>query len=115
MDESAPANCLSVAPEHEPLAAESSGWVQGMNAEEIGLSLVELGGARRRSDDELDLGVGLEVLVRVGDKVDQGQPLVRIFARDEAAAAACRQRLKGAMPVSEEKCAPVPLIFERVG
>jgi pyrimidine-nucleoside phosphorylase len=115
MDESAPADCLSIAPEHEPLSAERGGWVQGMNAEEIGLSLVELGGARRRSDDELDLGVGLEVLVRVGDKVDQGQPLARIFARDENAAAACRQRLKGAMPVSEEKCTRVPLIFERVG
>ncbi len=114
MDEKAPASCLSIAPECEPLVAKSSGWVQPMDAEQIGLSLVELGGARRRSDDELDLGVGLKVLVRVGDEVDEGQPLVRIFARDESAARACRERLRTAMPVGEEKCAPTPLIFERV-
>ncbi len=115
MDENAPASCFSIAPEAEPLLAANSGWVQPMDAEQIGLSLVELGGARRRSDDELDLGVGLKVLARVGDKVDQGQPLVSIFARDEGAATACRERLRVAMPVTNEKCAPTPLIFERVG
>ncbi len=114
MDENDPSACLSIAPEFPPLLAPKSGWVQPMDAEQVGLSLVELGGARRRSDDELDLGVGLKVGVRVGDKVDEGQPLARIFARDESAAEACRQRLKDAMPVGDEECSPHPLIFERV-
>ena len=32
--------------------------------------------------DPIDHSVGLEMLVRIGDRVQLGQPLVRIFAHD---------------------------------
>jgi len=108
-----PHAALEIAPEQEPLRADRDGMVGPMDAAAVGMSLVELGGARRRQDDDLDLAVGLRVPVRVGDTVRKGDRLARILARDEAAATATRERLRAAMPVVDE-AAPVPLILERI-
>lgn len=109
-----PAEGLPVAPEQEPLRAERDGVVGPMDAAAIGLSLVEVGGARRRHDDELDLSVGLRVPVAVGQEVQEGDPLAFIHADDPRGADAVRARLRQAMPVTDT-VEPVPLILERIG
>lgn len=115
LDEDAPFDALHIAPEQAVLTAPAGGWVGEMDAEAIGLSLIGMGGGRRRSDDELDASVGLRVECSVGDRVEKGQALVRILANDPAAAESCRVRLASAIPVSPEPQAPRPLIFEELG
>ena len=48
--------------------------------------MIKLGGGRKQLGDELDLSVGFEMLVRLGDEVEVGEPLLRMFAQPEAAA-----------------------------
>lgn len=115
LDPRDPAAALAIAPELAPLTAPAAGHVGPMDAETIGLSLVELGGARVTQDAPLDLGVGLLVPVKTGDRVAAGQPLARLFARSEAAAARCRERLAAAIPVQTRPVAARPLVMERIG
>ena len=43
-----------------------------MNVEQLGFAIIELGGGRQKLGDKLDFSTGLEMLVRLGDKVEQG-------------------------------------------
>jgi pyrimidine-nucleoside phosphorylase len=97
--------------------AARAGWVERADARQIGLAALELGAGRRRVDDSVDPAVGLEVEVRVGARVEVGDPLVTIHARDEAGALHARTRLDEAIVIGDEAPddgAPGPLILERI-
>lgn len=96
------------------VAARGSGFVRSIDGERLGQVIIQLGGGRRTMADRLDLSVGLEMLVRLGDAVDAGQPLVRVFAAREAAELA-RPSLEQAIVVGEQPPASLPLIVDRVG
>jgi pyrimidine-nucleoside phosphorylase len=55
--------------------ASCSGVVHAIDAEAIGIASMLLGGGRARSDDAVDPRVGVEVHVRLGERVEAGQPL----------------------------------------
>lgn len=69
----------NVAPVTE-IAATHSGYVTAIDAELIGKAVIAMRGGRQQLGDELDHSTGIEMLVRVGDRVERGQPLARIFA-----------------------------------
>ena len=62
--------------------AGRGGVVQAINCELLGLAAVAMGGGRRRKEDGIDPAVGLRVLVRLGDPVVCGQPLVTLMFND---------------------------------
>jgi pyrimidine-nucleoside phosphorylase len=74
-----------VAPGSDVVAART-GFVASMDCESLGQAVVTLGGGRRQVTDRIDHSVGLEMLVRIGERVESGQPLVRVFAQEENAA-----------------------------
>ena len=49
----------------------------------LGLAVMDLGGGRRRSEDRVDHAVGLTDLLPRYARVERGQPLARVHARDE--------------------------------
>ena len=112
LDPSQPA--IDVAPEQEPLVAADDGMVAAFETEQVGWAVVDLGGGDRALADDLDRGVGLRVVAHRGDRVERGQPLVRIFARDEDTASVARARLARSITVAEHADAGLPLIGERV-
>jgi pyrimidine-nucleoside phosphorylase len=105
---------LPIAAEQEPLLAGTDGWVGPMDCEAIGGSLVELGGARLRSTDSLDLAVGLLVPVKTGQPVRRGEALARVFGRAPDQAERCRRRLADAIPVYGAPVASVALVQDRL-
>ena len=76
-----PVATLAVAPASE-LTADRAGVVSAFDTEVLGLAIISLGGGRRRMGDPIDHSVGLEMLVRLGDVVRRGAPLVRIFSKN---------------------------------
>ncbi len=93
--------------------SEKAGYVTAMNVEQLGMSIIELGGGRKKLGDKLDHSTGLEMLVRLGDKVDRGQPLVRMFAPPDKAPQA-KKMVVEAITISDS-AQPVPkLIVERI-
>jgi pyrimidine-nucleoside phosphorylase len=72
----------AIAPRHV-LTSERAGYVEIVDAEQFGWAVIELGGGRRMQGDAIDHTVGLECLVKTGDRVDAGQPLVHVFANED--------------------------------
>jgi pyrimidine-nucleoside phosphorylase len=61
------------------VTAAHSGVIQQCDAGQIGRAVFVLGAGRRRAQDPVHFGVGLHLHAKVGDVVDEGQPLCRIL------------------------------------
>jgi pyrimidine-nucleoside phosphorylase len=77
-------DALPIAP-CRPWNAPQSGTIVAMDAEQIGYALIDLGGGRRKQGDAIDHRAGFEFLAKVGDCVAAGQPIVLIYAPQDAA------------------------------
>jgi pyrimidine-nucleoside phosphorylase len=97
------------------LPAPRSGYVAGLNAREIGLTSMLLGGGRAKKGDTIDHAVGVVLQAKVGDQVEKGEPLLTIHANDEGKLSGARQRLLAAYDWSDEPVEAPPLIHEIVG
>jgi thymidine phosphorylase len=105
---------LQPAPPAAEFTAAHEGWLQAVDCREIGLALADLGAARRRVDDALDLSAGLDYLARVGDRVERGQPLLRVACGDRDRAATAVERLARAVTIGREPAPARPLILDRL-
>lgn len=103
---------LARAPETLVLASRA-GYASRMDVEKLGDAVVLLGGGRRQVTDAIDPGVGLEMLVRLGDFVTKDQPLVRLFARDKGREEAHRW-IARAITIDDRSPMEQPLIVERI-
>ena len=104
-----PEAVLSVAPASD-LLADRDGVISAIDAEALGIAIITLGGGRRKMSDQIDHSVGIEMLVRVGETVSAGTPLLRILSmRPEVVTAMIRR----AITISDQGEA-LPLIVERI-
>lgn len=60
-----------------------TGFVESVDANAIGELVVQLGGGRTVKGAEIDPRVGVEVLVEVGSRLEQGAPMLRIHAASD--------------------------------
>ena len=96
----------------EELAAPRSGYIAALNAQEIGLTTMLLGGGRTKKGDPIDHGVGVVLAAKIGDRVEKGQPILTVHANDSAKLAGARHRLLAAFEWSDEPVSPPPLIHQ---
>jgi thymidine phosphorylase len=59
--------------------AERSGWVETIDCPAIGDAIISMGGGRRKTSDPVEPSVGIDLHVRVGDRVEIGQPLWTVY------------------------------------
>ena len=95
------------------VAAAADGFVATINVEQLGWAIIEMGGGRKQVGDPIDHSVGIEMLVRLGDRVERGQPLMNIFAREQSRETAARQ-IEQAIHIAPEPPPEQPLIAERI-
>ena len=74
---------LPVSGEVREVAAPRGGYVRRFAALGIGRASLALGAGREKKDAELDPGAGVEVLVKVGDELGEGQPVARLYGRSQ--------------------------------
>ncbi|WP_340640012.1 pyrimidine-nucleoside phosphorylase [Bacillus atrophaeus] len=63
--------------------AKEAGIVSEIVADEIGVAAMLLGAGRATKEDDIDLAVGIMLRKKVGDKVEQGEALVTLYANRE--------------------------------
>jgi pyrimidine-nucleoside phosphorylase len=102
---------LPKAPIVETVTASSGGNITQVAAEEIAIASFELGAGREKKGDSIDFGVGLELHVKVGDKVKVGAPLVTIHAHAQSQLAPCRARLEQAIEIGDKPVESLPLFY----
>ena len=95
-----------------PVLSEAAGYVAEIDAEALGLAVIELGGGRRRQGDRIDHSVGLCMEVRLGDVVASRQPLLHVYA-DAAAYERVAPMLRQAIRLAPEPVAE-PILIEWV-
>ncbi|MGH3005746.1 MAG: thymidine phosphorylase [Gaiellaceae bacterium] len=77
---------LPSAPVVELVPAPGAGFVQAIAATDIGLAALHLGAGRVTKDDAIDHAAGVVCLAKRGDRVEPGQPLAEVHARDDDSA-----------------------------
>ncbi|MFY0618314.1 thymidine phosphorylase [Shimia sp.] len=104
---------LPEAPIIREVAAPTSGYVQMMDGEALGLAVVGLGGGRQVESDVINPAVGFSEVVRLGDRVEAGQPLMRLHAAREDAALLAEAAVQKAIVIGDAMPDKPPLIHER--
>ena len=102
---------FDLAPVEVPVHARSTGRLAAVATRQLGLLLVEAGGGRLRPDMDVDLGISLQTHVRLGDPVEEGQELARVYLRrpDERLA----RLFADCFTIADEAEAP-PLVIEKL-
>ena len=94
----------------QPVVAPKSGYLAGIDARKVGLSAVALGAGRQRKGDTVDMAVGVVFHAKIGDWVDEGQPLFTIHA-SRLVTSEIRDQLLAAYAWSSQPTAPPALIY----
>ncbi|MBW7459001.1 pyrimidine-nucleoside phosphorylase, partial [Paenibacillus sepulcri] len=63
---------------------QQDGFVQQIDAEQLGLAAMLLGAGRAAKEDEIDHAVGLMLKRKVGDSVKTGDTIAQLHARDRS-------------------------------
>lgn len=90
--------------------AEKAGYVSSYNCEEVGKAGCILGAGREVAGAPVDHAVGLEVLHKIGDRVEKGDALFKVAYRDEKKCEAASKMLLEAVQLSDEKPQPNRLV-----
>ncbi|PJF43906.1 MAG: thymidine phosphorylase [Phototrophicales bacterium] len=99
----------------DTIAAPKSGYIAKIDARQIGRAVVDLGGGREKKGDPIDHAVGIETLVKIGDKVEVGDLLFRVHANDEDRLAMATGWLEQhVFEISDHPVEPQPLIIDTI-
>ena len=91
--------------------APKAGFVAAMDTDQLGYCAQRMGAGRVRKEDQIDPSVGFVLQKRIGDKVERGEPLAVLYARDEDSAKAAEQALCGHILIGDVQVRPEPLIY----
>lgn len=94
------------------VTSHDGGWLESIDGQLLGHSVIALGGGRRVLEDKLNHRVGLKMCVRVGERVERGQPLVEVYCDDASRSAAATQMILQALRFSEAPVESLPLLPE---
>ena len=109
-----PGRYLAQAPVIKRCTAERPGHVIGMNAREIGIAVVSLGGGRAHADDAIDPSVGLSEIIDVATEVRTGSLLCLVHAVSEADADEAIATLRKAIRIGSPAPAIKPVVLDRI-
>lgn len=105
---------LPRAPIVEPIPAPTDGYLQKVDAAQVGMAVVDLGGGREKKGDPIDHSVGVIVHYKVGDRVQKGTPLCTIHASDRVRLERAKVRLLQAHTIGPEPVPPLPLFYKKI-
>ena len=108
---------LPRAPHVTDVPAPRAGYVAGIDALACGLAAMRLGAGRASKTDRIDPAVGIELLAKLGERVERGAPLLRVHSRtplqDTQPAEAARQAV-AAFRWSDAPVTPAPLVLDTI-
>jgi pyrimidine-nucleoside phosphorylase len=105
---------LACAPLALELKAVSAGWLAQVNTRQVGLALADMGGARRKVEDPLDLSCGIDFLPAIGDYLEAGDVIARVYCDRPDEARNVANRIEAALTFSETEVPAREMIIDRV-
>jgi pyrimidine-nucleoside phosphorylase len=93
-----------------PLTAKRPGFITEVDTKTVGNAICEIGGGRTKIDDRIDFAVGYQCLKRIGDEVNEGEPVGILHYRQQAQVDLICEKLRSAYQISDEKPENIGLI-----
>ena len=89
-----------------PIISDKTGWVNFINCQAIGYSLLHIEAGRQKIDSVLDHSSGVYLTPKIGDHIEQGQEIGQIFCNDRDKGEITLKKILAALKVSEKKPDP---------
>lgn len=105
---------LPEAPVIREIKAPKSGYISAFDGEQLGLAVISLGGGRQVESDVVDPAVGLSDVVKLGARVQKGQPILTIHAAREENAEQATEQVLSAITISTAAPDLPSLVHERI-
>jgi pyrimidine-nucleoside phosphorylase len=102
---------------HKPTAtrtlkATQSGYLAAMDCKQIGWAVQRLGAGRAKPGDPVSAHAGIESHVKLGDRIEPGQPLFTLFTEDPTLLDEPEQMLRETIQITSSPAPRQPLIRE---
>jgi pyrimidine-nucleoside phosphorylase len=94
----------------EVLKVKSTGYIERINAYEVGMTAIDIGAGRRKKEDVIDYGAGFEFHKKVGDKIKKGEPILTIHTNNRESIDGAKERLRKAISISDDKVSKPKLV-----
>ncbi len=105
---------LPVAAHIRHVTATEPGFVHGINARRVGVAAWLLGAGRARKEDPVSPTAGVVALVRPGDEVEAGQPVLAMHADHESRFERAERELAGSVTIGAGSVEAAPMVIETV-
>lgn len=105
---------LGEAAEIYQVKAKKSGYVSKINAKEIGMCSMLLGGGRKEKNDNIDFVVGIYILKKIGDYVEENDVIAEIHSESKESAKAIEDRILASYEFSAEKIERGSVIIDTI-
>jgi thymidine phosphorylase len=110
-----PAAKLQVAKHEHTILAESSGYVNELDALAVGTASWRLGAGRARKEDPVQFGAGIILHAKRGEKIEKGAPLLTLYTDEAERFDRAVEALSGGIKIeSELSTSFTPLILDRI-
>jgi thymidine phosphorylase len=102
--------------QHEHIiTADSSGYLNELDALAVGTASWRLGAGRARKEDPVQFGAGIVLHAKRGDKVTAGEPLMTLYTDTPERFERALDALSTGITIEETKSStPTPLILDRI-
>jgi pyrimidine-nucleoside phosphorylase len=97
-----PSKYLNIAPKTLEFKAKEQGYITFIDTEKIGLASMVLGAGRQKKEDIIDKSVGLTINKKLGDKVEEGETIAKLFVSEKSDVDASLKLLNEAYNISKE-------------
>ncbi|MEQ5137601.1 thymidine phosphorylase [Providencia alcalifaciens] len=94
--------------------APQAGIITQMDTRALGMSVVTLGGGRRKASDSIDYSVGLSDIAALGSKVDTQTPLAIIHANSEKSWEEAAKEVRAAMIIGDKAPEATPMVYRQI-
>lgn len=88
------------------------GWIESINAYDVGMTAVQLGAGRERSSDKIDSKAGIRFYCKSGRSVKKGEPLFTFYTDKKEMKEIALKKLISAIKISSKKKSPQKLIYK---
>lgn len=92
--------------------AVTSGYIESIISDKLGVASMLLGAGRATKESIIDPAAGIVLLKKPGDDVKSGEPIIVLHANDEKLFEDAVKQLDEAVIISPNKPEPVPLIID---
>jgi len=91
-------NCLK-----EDIFINKQGFIKEIKTRELGLLLIELGGGRKQTTDQINYNVGYDNVLGVGDRVDSSTPILNLYSNSNQDCDEIKEKIKECFIITESE------------